>query len=188
MGPNVMQDWLQIVAGIFAIFGLFFLATGITDEAQDRKIIAPLLGGIGLALYAILFDFAFGWPAPGPVALGIVGFAAGYALSAWLLLRRMPRYQGNTSLSDASIRSLLLVVVFGVLFGGQRLLTSHSLTEAGIAATAIIVGGTILLLCFLAVLRARAAWLRVLGVALTFGSITLLLISPVADLLGTPIK
>jgi hypothetical protein len=44
---NVTLNWLQIVAGIFAIFGPLFLATGIMDEARDRKIIAPLLVELG---------------------------------------------------------------------------------------------------------------------------------------------
>jgi hypothetical protein len=115
LGTNVVQDWIQIIAGTVGFLGVLFLATGLVDQekdgqTKDRDFTAPGIAAIGTAIpvaiathYAATFavptvyaNLRSSWPletfASQGTTIGVItvvsavaGFVAGYITGVWAL-------------------------------------------------------------------------------------------------------
>jgi hypothetical protein len=174
------------------MYGLIFLATGIIDDERDTKIIAPfiLAGPFALAFvtFSIFFLSAVGTTYWLRYTGGIlIGLGVSYAL-ALTLQRFLHNFIGIVGVRLALILALILGLGYLAIVGALLSSTGASplAVAAGLPAYAIVLVG--FMLCALAMYRASARGLRLTGLLLSLLSISLLLVPPIADVLGTPIK
>jgi hypothetical protein len=206
MGPNAVQDWLQVGAGLCAVFGVFFLSTGLFSQ-EDRDFFAPGLTAIAGALYSGYAGYRFaivslppplGFSRPlfmgGLVSLGILfGLVVGYFIG-----RRLVRVRIDLSGPRANLLYIIIVALISCLgvaliylwLWVSTFLYLNTQDAAFLARLWAVpaVASAFFFFCAALVRAMNSRGLKALGLAFTFVSIVLVLIPPIADLLGTPIK
>jgi hypothetical protein len=206
MSANLVQDWLQIAAGLCGMFGLIFLATGIVDDKKDTVIIAPFIMAIGAAASSIVVLFtalssmttptsplpAWSWPGFAVLVLlmTMFGYLFGWSVAVDLPGPRSPLQLRRSRLFIAG--GALGVIVFVLL--GYVLVWWYQIPHIGKLESLVMLslaGGfslAVALLSIMAIRQINARGLRLIGLSLSLISISMLLIPSIADVLGTPIR
>src|SRR5262249_41126030 len=161
----------------------------------DRRIIAPVLSGIGLAIFAAFALYAFvqvlvpSGPQTGVFVaiIVLIGFVVGYVSGARLVPVDIQRFtftrdEGRAILRPVIVLCAALSLTAGIIIVTQTLEFHHSLGNAVIDGVVIFGSGLLSVLSLQAVIYLKAQYLRLLGLFLSITSIILLLIPPTADL------
>jgi hypothetical protein len=195
MTPNIVQDWLQIGAGVSAAFGVFFLATGLFSP-EDREFFAPGLTAIASALISgyvgYLISTSLLPPSTPPfgitLALAAIGLVLGYLIGRQQLRIPRPMEPSRAFTISLIVAIIIISIAFAVLAALVAILVFHASSEA-VQALLLVIGLYALVLLSRRFLRvAGPRTLKALGLALSFTSIGIVLIPPIADLLGVPIR
>jgi hypothetical protein len=206
MSANLVQDWLQIAAGLSALLGVIFLATGVFGK-DDAKFYAPILGALIAGIwYGFLAFLISGWAGADQWMAIAVATGVGLIVSVGLYFTEVSKSAKESSDRDEST----LITGENIENWGELVAFSVLQIIAFLFVCAVIIGlgnwvfhvssQTVWAIIFLPVLGTVATVslsaapllseriLKGLGLLFSIVSIALFLAPSIADLVGTPVK
>ena len=206
MSAKLVKDWLQVGAGMSAIFGIFFLSIGLFNNddkgKKDAKRFAPILMATATAAifayapYALVERFhlppvihSSGVVIAGAVGGLIVGYVAGYRISNAPLWCENKRAEIIALLVVMAVVVGILVVVpiliwiLAQMFAPQLIPQDFPLrTGIGLVLLGLAIGSVF------AVRYIPPIGLKIMGMVLSIASVVLAIWPALVELLQAPIK